>query len=93
MGFVSDVKGDGTKVPVLDPPKHAQAGGRPVACGTRVTLFCQGIQVTAQVMVSGGPGAMSVGRVVGFSPVTKHPDGLNAGDFIRFQPKDVHRVE
>lgn len=93
MGVVSEIKGDGTKVPVFDPPKNAQVGGRPVATGSKVALFCQGIRVNAQVMVSGGPGAMSVGRIVGFSPITKHPEGLNAGDFIRFQPKDVHWVE
>lgn len=93
MGVVSEVKGDGTKVPVLDPPKGAQVRAQVVAPGSRVALSCQGIQIIAQVMFSGGPGTMSVGRVVGFSPVTQHPDGLNAGDFIRFQPTDVHRVE
>lgn len=93
MGVVAEVKGDGTKVPFLDPPRYAQGGARPIACGSRVALFCQGIQLTAQVMVAGLPGTMSVGRVIGFTPCTKIPDGLAAGDFIRFQPKDVHWVE
>lgn len=93
MGVVSEVKGDGTKVPFFDPPKRAGVGGRPIACGSKVALFCQGIQVTAQVMVVGQPGTMFVGRVVGFTPCTKIPDGVNAGDFVRFQPEDVHWVE
>ena len=92
MGLLSDVKGDGTKVPFFDSPKHTM--GTPlISCGARVALFCDGIQVTAQVMVLGGPGTMSVGRVLSFSPCMKVPDGLAAGDFIRFQPKDVHWVE
>ena len=93
MGVVSDVKGDGTKVPYFDPPKNVQAGFRPIACGSRVALFCRGIQVTAQVMVIGQPGTTYVGRVIGFSPCTRIPDGIAAGDFIRFSRNDVHRVE
>lgn len=92
MSLLSDVKGDGTKIPFLDPPKGAGAGVQPITYGTKVALCCQGIEITTQVMVVERFGTTFVGRVLGFTPCTKVPDGLAAGDFIRFQAKDVHRV-
>lgn len=93
MSVVSDVDANGIKTPFLDPPNHAVAGAPPLTYGSRVALFCQGIQLTAQVMTMERPGTTVVGRVIGFIPAMKTPDGLAAGDAIRFQAKDVHRIE
>lgn len=93
MNVLSDVEADGIKVPVFDPPAGAKTGNLPISNGTRVALSCQGAQIIAQVTVIERLGTMFVGRVLGFSPRERSPGGLATGDFIRFRPRDVCRIE
>ena len=93
MSALAEVDSNGIKTPFFDPPPYAQGGARPITYGSRVTLSCQGIQVATQVMIIERFGMLYVGRVTGFTPSVKKPEGLNAGDFIRFTSKDVLKVD
>ncbi len=81
------------KEPLFDTPQNTVPGNRPLCNGTRVALFSQGVEISAQITAIERLGTMFVGRVLGFSPLGALPDGLARGDHIRFRQKDVHRIE